>query len=107
MKNLPPQAVNKISTMRILGAIDHPEWKITVFKMDNRLSVKLETGLYEQIYKFRMGEGVETLEDVRQWMDADFLQAAGRQFAAMHQNRLGAMARKSAQEERAEFEEII
>ena len=93
--------------MRILGAIDHPEWKITVFKMDNRLSVKLETGLYEQTYKIRMGEGIETLDDARLWMDADFLQAAGRQFAAMHQNRLGAMARKSTQEERAEFEEII
>jgi hypothetical protein len=93
--------------MRILGNIDHPEWKITVFKMDNRISVKLETGMYEQIYKFRTGEGIETIEDMRQWTDADFLQAAGRLFASMHQNSLGAISRNTALSGSDIFEEII
>lgn len=91
--------------MRIIGSIDHPEWKITVFKMDNRLSLKLETGLYEQTYKFRMGEGMESLEDVQRIVDPVFLQAAGRLFAAMHQAHLGALSRSSVADD--EFEEII
>ena len=92
--------------MRIIGSIDHPRWKITVFKMDNRLSAKLETGLYELIYKFRPGEGVESLEDVRHWMDPAFFRDAERQFEAMHRARLAAFYRKSAQESE-DFEEII
>ena len=34
--------------MRILGYLEHPTLKITVFKMDNRISVKFENSLYEQ-----------------------------------------------------------
>lgn len=92
--------------MRILGAIAHPEWKITVFKMDNRLSLKLENGLYEQTYKFRTGDGMESLEDVQRIVDPAFLQAAGRQFAAMHQAHLGALSR-SSEASSDEFDEII
>lgn len=90
--------------MRIIGTIDHPEWKITVFKMDNRLSVKLETGLYEQIYKFRTGERVDTLEEVRQFLDQDFMEAVARHFASMHQARLASLSKKQAEED---FDEII
>ena len=39
--------------MRILGYIDHPVVKITVFKMDNKFSVKFESIHYEQTFKFR------------------------------------------------------
>lgn len=93
--------------MRIIGHIDHPDWKITVFKMDNRLSVKLETGLYEQTYKFRQGEGMDTLADVSALLDQDFLAAAERHFASMHQARLSAQARKDAAEGEEPFFEII
>ncbi|MFZ2900628.1 MAG: hypothetical protein WA004_18485 [Saprospiraceae bacterium] len=93
--------------MRIIGNIDHPDWKITVFKMDNRLSVKLETGLYEQIYKFRQGEGMETLEDIRAFLDQDFLVAAARHFSSMHQARLAAQARKVSIAGEDSFDEII
>lgn len=93
--------------MRIIGSIDHPEWKITVFKMDNRLSLKLETGLYEQTYKFRTGEGMDTLEEVRQWIDEAFLAEAARQFSSMHQARLSAFSRKSETGEGEEFPLII
>jgi hypothetical protein len=93
--------------MRIIGHIDHPDWKITVFKMDNRLSVKLETGLYEQIYKFRQGEGMDTMEDISAFLDQDFLAAAARHFSSMHQARLAAQARKDAAEGEESFDEII
>ncbi len=59
--------------MRIVGSIDHPEWKITIFRNDNRLSVKLESGLVEQTFKFRDGEGIDHVDDVHRLMDKPFL----------------------------------
>lgn len=69
--------------MRIVGYIDHPRLKITVFQMDNRYSVKLETAHLEQTYKFRIGDRLETLEDVRQFVNPAFLAQVERQFQAM------------------------
>lgn len=93
--------------MRILGSIDHPKWKITVFKMEDRLSAKLESALYELAFKFRAGEGMESLEDVRNFMDASFFDEVGRQFEALHQTRLQALSRNAALGAGSGFEEII
>jgi 23S rRNA U2552 (ribose-2'-O)-methylase RlmE/FtsJ len=93
--------------MRIIGALEHPRLKITVFSMDNRLSVKLENGLYEQIYRFRQGEGVDTLEEVSTRMDAQFLEEVEQVFVRMHQMRLQAANRQQTQREEEYFEEII
>ena len=73
--------------MRIIGYIEYPGMKVTVFKMDNRLSVKFETGLYEQIYKFREGEGIETLEAARVFVDEIFGRSVLGQFQQMHASR--------------------
>ncbi len=59
--------------MRIVGSIDHPEWKITIFRNDNRLSVKFESGLVEQTFKFRDGEGIDQVDDVHRLVDERFL----------------------------------
>lgn len=93
--------------MRIIGTLDHPRLKITVFSMDNRLSVKLENGLYEQIYRFRQGEGVDTLDEAKTRMDAQFLEEVEQVFVRMHQIRLQAALRHQAQHEEEHFEEII
>ena len=93
--------------MRILGSIDHPKWKITVFKMEDRLTAKLESALYELAFKFRAGEGMDSLEDVRHFMDAGFLEEAERQFEALHQARLRAFSRRSVLSADENFEEII
>lgn len=70
--------------MRIIGYLEHPGLKTTVFKMDNRLSVKFETGLYEQTYKFREGEGADTLEDVQRLIDEGFFNGVLEIFKLMH-----------------------
>ena len=43
--------------MRINDEINRGEMKVTVFKMNERLSVKFERDLTEVIYKFRDGSG--------------------------------------------------
>jgi hypothetical protein len=93
--------------MRIIGTIDHPTLKITVFKMNERLSVKLESGLYEQTFKFRSGEGVDTLEDVKNFIDAGFIEGVSENLQRMHQLKMQALSRQLPETVEEEFEEII
>ena len=39
--------------MRIVGYIEHPIFKISVFSWSEKYIVKVEAGLFEQSYKFR------------------------------------------------------
>ena len=93
--------------MRIVGTIDHPVLKITIFRNDDRLSLKLESGLYEQTYKFRDGEGVSSVEDVYRLVDETFLSQVSEAMQQMHQARIAALARIVPVAERDEFDEIL
>jgi hypothetical protein len=93
--------------MRIIGHIAHPAMKITVFKMDNKLSVKFETGLYEQTFKFRESNEMATFQDMEKLVDEAFCQAVLAQFAIMHQLKNDAMGRALAAVQEDVFEEII
>ena len=95
--------------MRIIGYIDHPVLKITIFQMDNRVSVKFESSLYEQVYKFRDGEGIEGIEGmeaVEKLVDQAFIDAVLKEMEAMHGIKQRAMQKFSVDEEE-DFEEII
>ncbi len=92
--------------MRIVGEIPHPNLKITIFLHDSKYAVKLESGLYEQTYKFRSGDEIQTVEDIKALIDEEFIAAAEKLLPQMHQQKLAAMGRLiSGQDE--EFEEII
>ncbi len=93
--------------MRIIGTIDHPILKITIFQMDNRILVKFESGLYEQTYKFRTGEAVETVADVEKWIDEALLEEIQTSFQQMHAQRNQAVVRNFPSSGTDEFEEII
>lgn len=80
--------------MRILGHIDHPALKITVFKMDNRISVKFENALYEQTYKLGTDDRFATLEAIREWLDPPLMAEIQNLFTHMHQTRLSAVNRQ-------------
>jgi len=51
--------------MRIIGHIEHPSLKISVFRYEGRTSVKFETALYEQTFKLGDDERFATLEGVQ------------------------------------------
>jgi hypothetical protein len=92
--------------MRILGYVEHPRLKITIFKNDDKLSVKLESGLYEQTYKFRSETNLETADDARRIIDADFMDAVEKNLQQMHTLKMDALMRNNTVEEN-EFDEII
>ncbi len=92
--------------MRIIGNIDHPVMKITVFKMDNKLSVKFETGLYEQTFKFRESNELTDFNAIQRLVDEHFMQQVLENFAKLHQIKNAALGR-FIKEEDEEFEEIV
>jgi len=79
--------------MRIVGEIDHPFIKITIFKMDDKFSVKFETGQIEQIFKFGERENINTIEELKALIDDFFLQNIEYQFKMMHQNKIESLNR--------------
>jgi hypothetical protein len=93
--------------MRIIGYVEHPKIKITVFKMDDKRAVKFEFGLLEQTYKFRSFEGFSTLEEIQQWVDATLLNQVEALFQTMSEGKMAALNRCLPSIYEEEFEEII
>lgn len=93
--------------MRIIGTIDHPSLKISIFKNDNRLSVKFENAHYEQTFKFGADERFSTVETIQKLVDSAFVSAVLTNFQQMHQTRINAMARLFPVHGEELFEEII
>ena len=92
--------------MRIVGEIPHPILKITIFLHDSKYAVKFEAGLYEQTYKFRSGEALQSVEDIKAIIDVEFIKEVQTMLPKMHQRKLEAISRWSSDQEE-EFEEII
>ena len=93
--------------MRIIGQITHPSLKITVFKMDNKLSVKFEAGLYEQTFKFRESNELATFQDMERLVDEEFCAAVLAIFGGMHKVKNEALGRFLPIGGEDGFEEII
>ena len=59
--------------MRIAGYIEHPQLKITIFEMENRYALKIESEAYAQTYKLRKGDTISSVDDVRRFAGQVFL----------------------------------
>jgi hypothetical protein len=70
--------------MRILGTIPHPRCRIQIFQYGNRFSLKIEAGLYEQIFKFRESQLIQSIDDVIRLADTDFINSMVAHFDTMH-----------------------
>lgn len=93
--------------MRIIGEIQHPSLKITIFKMGERTSVKIENERYEQTYKLGAEDRLSNVETIERWMDAHFLENVQKTFQQMHQTQMGAMSRLFPTVSENTFEDII
>ena len=93
--------------MRIIGYIEHPSLKISVFKNDGRTSVKFETAHYEQTFKLGDDERLSTLEAIQKIVDGPMIERILIGFRQMHHTRLEAMGRTFPAPVEHLFEEII
>jgi CHASE3 domain sensor protein len=92
--------------MRIIGEFDKGPVKVTVFKMNERISVKYEYHLMEQTYKFRDGSGIENLQDVIRFSNDDFMQKIKDIFHTMEQAKSENLAQGEEADPLYEFEII-
>ena len=93
--------------MRIIGEINDPRCKITIFKMGNKLAIKLEDSLIEQTFKLRESLTLSNFQDIQKLLDEPFLQEATQRFREMS-NSIGRSIHRNIQaEEEEEFDEII
>lgn len=90
--------------MRIVGHIEHPILKITIFQMSNRFSVKFENANYEQTFKIRQ---LETLAAVQELIDADFINRVEKRFQTMHHDLGLALEKVAPPVDHDEFDELI
>lgn len=93
--------------MRIIGYIEHPVLKITIFKTDTRLSVKFEKGFLEQTFKFRKVNGLEGITEIRQLIGGKFLENVEEQFRQMELLHEAAISKHFPPEPKDEFDDII
>jgi hypothetical protein len=68
--------------MRVIGEIEHPACKITLFHWNNRYLIKLEQGLLEQTYKVQEYD-VPTEDEVKRMVNDEFINGAIRHFEGM------------------------
>jgi hypothetical protein len=71
--------------MRTLDTIPHPDMRISILYMNEKFLLKLETGPYEQIYKFTK-EMATDIEQVKRIATPEFLNEVMRIFGEMHRN---------------------
>lgn len=93
--------------MRIIGYIEHPSLNITVFNMDNKFSIKFESGMYEQTYKLRQMPSINGIEEIKQLVDEPFIAEVLKEFSVLNRIKNGALERFLPKQAEEEFEEII
>jgi cobalamin biosynthesis protein CbiD len=69
--------------MRVIGDIPHPDFKITLFAWNGKFIIKIEQGMYEQTYKVSEMDMISA-EEVREWLDAAFLEEVRDIFKTMN-----------------------
>lgn len=69
--------------MRVIAELPHPDCKITIFSMNQKFIIKLEKGVFEQIYKLSELDIPEGVNGVFQILDTEFINSATERFNQM------------------------
>lgn len=92
--------------MRIVTEISHPRMKITVFKMNDKLSIKFEKNLIEHIIKLRESSPLNDLELLKKSINEELLHKIESSID-QHSNLRLQLEQENADDEFPEFDEII
>jgi hypothetical protein len=93
--------------MRIIGEVEHPRLKISIFRNDGRFSIKFESGLLEQIYKLRDDERITTADDVKRLVDAEFIEKVENILRGMQAAKSESLLRHYPPPQEEEFDKIL
>lgn len=70
--------------MRVIAELPHPKCKITIFQMNQKYIIKLESGAYEQSYKVAEINIVGGVNALFEMLDEDFINSVVARFDSMH-----------------------
>ena len=71
--------------MRILTTIPHPKYRIVVYTTEQHFYIEIEAGPMKQCFKIPKDKAPRQ-EDVKKWLDEEFLQRAYTIFEDMYRN---------------------
>lgn len=69
--------------MRIIAELPHPEFKISIFYMNQKFIVKIERGVLEQSYKIAEMDLTDGVNSVFELLDEEFLRTVTTRFVEM------------------------
>ncbi|MFB9865189.1 hypothetical protein EFA69_00990 [Rufibacter immobilis] len=72
--------------MRVVADIPHPDIKITLLAWNGKYLLKLELGPFEQTYKVSEMDILGGDEEIKRWLDEEFLLKSIELFLAMREN---------------------
>ncbi len=79
--------------MRTVAELPHPNFKITIFSMNQKFIIKFEQGTLEQVYKISEMDVIDGVNGVFQLIDEEFSQAVSARFDEMRQAFIAAYKR--------------
>lgn len=71
--------------MRTVAELPHPDFKITIFAMNQKFIIKFEQGTLEQTYKIGEMDVVDGVNGLFQMIDDEFTQSVATRFDEMRQ----------------------
>ena len=69
--------------MRVIAELPHPEFKISIFSMNQKFIVKIEKGILEQSYKLAEMDLTDGVNSVFEILDEAFLKGVAARFIDM------------------------
>lgn len=69
--------------MRTVAELPHPDFKITIFSMNQKFIVKFEQGNLEQVFKLSEMDVTDGVNGIFQMIDDEFSEAVNSQFQSM------------------------
>jgi hypothetical protein len=69
--------------MRVIAELPHPEFKITIFNMNQKFIVKMERGTLEQSFKIPEMDLTDGVNSVFELLDEPFLKTVAARFVEM------------------------
>lgn len=72
--------------MRIIAELPHPEFKISIFYMNQKFIAKIEQGTLEQSYKISEMDLTDGVNSVFEILDEEFLKTVSARFAEMRKD---------------------
>jgi len=72
--------------MRVIAELPHPDFKISIFAMNQKFIVKIEKGVLEQSYKIPEIDLTDGVNSVFELLDEAFLKTVASRFAEMNKD---------------------